>query len=310
MASLHGFMTPDEMLQQTRDNECVAFKLLVEEIGHHGSKPPYCFVEGYDLPYYSSKVEAFAEENAVFINCGGKKGVLKGCDFISSKPDYSHYTLLYFVDRDYDDNSAVPPGVFVTDGYSVENYYMADSVIVKFCKGYCRVTKDKEQEIDGVVREFQAWKEQLVAATAMFCAWYDNIRDRGDRHVDEDELPPDLRYKTSFPSRYVEINSKGIYPKPYSLEDLNSDYRLDNPVSQEEIDNSMRKIRSIYDIRGKYAIQMLQEFIDFIKNDAKGRKRIFSKNFSFEKNNATILARLGFASEWSPRLRDYISGHC
>lgn len=307
MAPIRKSMSPEEMLQQTRDNECVAFKLFVEEIGYHGNKAPYCFVEGHDMPYYSPKVEAFAEHNAVFINCGGKKGVLKGYNLISSKPDYSHYTLLYFVDKDYDDNSTVSSNVFVTDGYSVENYYVSDNVIEKFCKGYCRVVKARFSEIDDVLNEYRDWKGKLVEATELFCAWYDNIRDREDRHIDEDELPSDLKYKTSFPSRYAVINSKGIILKSYSLDDLNRDYGLINPVSQVEIERSMQKIKSIYDIRGKYVIQMVQEFIDFIKNDAKGRKNFFSKKFSFEKDNSTILARLSFASDWSPRLRDYLS---
>lgn len=117
-------MSPEELLREIDNNDCVAFKLLVEEIGKHGYATPYCFIEGYDAPYYRKKVEAFSETIPVFISCGGKKGVVSGYNFISSKSAYSDsYKLLYFVDKDYDNNETLSDDIFITDGYSVENYY-------------------------------------------------------------------------------------------------------------------------------------------------------------------------------------------
>lgn len=308
MAEFMKSLSPAEMSAHIIDNECVAFKLFVEEIGKYGLRHPYCFVEGYDMPYYAPRVNTFSDTRGIFINCGGKKGVIAAYEFIAAKPAYSTYKTLYFVDKDYDDNSSLSERIFVTDGYSVENYYASDTAIRTAFSGICSINKDREQELNAVMDLYQDWKAKFFDATHLFCGWYANTKNRPDRKIkkDKDRQVKNTKYKATFPQKYATISSKGITKLNYSLEDLNSDYEINSPVTSLELDSALSSITSIDDIRGKYVIQLVQEFIEAIRLAATAKKTPISKDFSFEKNNNTILARLSFAADTSPRLRNYL----
>lgn len=308
MAEFMNSLSPAQMSAQILDNECVAFKLFVEEVGKYGKSHPYYFVEGYDMPYYAPRVNTFSNTSGIFISCGGKKGVIAAFEFISAKPAYSTYKTLYFVDRDYDDNSSLSERIFVTDGYSVENYYASDTAIRTTFAGICRIDKEREAELDAVISLYQHWKSKFLDATSLFCGWYAKTKDRPDRQIkkDKDRQVKNTKYKATFPQKYATISSKGITKLEYSLEDLNSDYEIANPVTHAEINDAVKSIASIEDIRGKYVIQMVQEFIESVRLNSATTKTPISKEFSFEKNNNTILARLSFAADTTPRLRNYL----
>lgn len=294
-------MSPEQMLREIDNNDCVAFKVLVEEIGKYGKAAPYCFVEGYDAPYYRNKVEAFSETRPIFIRCGGKKGVVEGYRYISSKPAYSdNYRLLYFVDKDYDNNTSLPCDIFVTDGYSVENYYGSNNAMRNVCEDICHIPKEKDNEILKILEIYDNWKTDFFTSTRPFCAWYFCIKN------DSNRCPSKKNYKDSFPSCYASIDKNGIVGKNYSIDTLNLDYSLESPVTYREWNEALNKINTIDDIRGKYVMQLVQEFIEFLRIKWCANNPKVIKPFNFERNNKTILARLSFAADWSPRLRRYI----
>ncbi|MDE6578409.1 MAG: DUF4435 domain-containing protein, partial [Muribaculaceae bacterium] len=231
-------LSPSEMLNQLNDNVSVAFKLFDEKVGKYKDKAVYCFVEGYDMPYYSPRIESLTDKDSEFIDCGGKKGVIGTHSFLSTKPAYKQYITLYFVDKDYDDNHRLSADIFITDGYSVENYYASDKAIKKALKGICNVKAENEAGLDIIIEWYQDWKRSFVKATRLFCSWYAATKDRPDRRIE------DRKYKKSFPDKYASISSKGITATDYTLDDLNKDYGIKSPVSQEELDSILMKINS------------------------------------------------------------------
>lgn len=295
--------SPEMLQEEATNNPCVAFKIFTEKKSQYGANHPFCFIEGYDEPYYEPRVNAISEESGIFIVCGGKKGVIESYRYIKSKYAYSNYRLLFFVDRDYDDNSGLTPDFFVTDGYSVENYYCSASVIEKVLRDFASIRDDREEEKNAAIALFHEWEICFFESTRLFCAWYANIKGRDDRKTS------DKKYKTSFPAKYTRIDKDGIEYFSYSLEDLNSDYGLQSPVTGDELLSASDRIISVNDIRGKYVIQLVQEFIEHLRLDSIRRKRIIKKPFSFEKNNQSILARLTGAADSSDSLRDYLKRH-
>ena len=304
-------LTPEEMLAQLNDNESVAFKLFDEKVARHAAHAVYCFVEGYDQAYYQHVIKIFAAGEDEYIPCGGKKGVLRAFDFISSKPAYSQYRTLYFVDKDYDDNSHLSPRIFVTDGYAVENYYASDQALRRAIQTFCQITPERQAEIDAALAWYQDWKNDFLDATRLFCRWYANTVNRPDRHISKDRfrVVEGTKYKNSFPSRYATISAGGITSAGYTLAQLNSDYELASPVTAEEIDRVAPMISSLNDIRGKYVIKLVQEFLEALKNDSNRSRKYISRPFSFEKNQDTILVRLSSAADVSPRLITYLKSN-
>ena len=295
-------LSPAEMLTQTIDNESVIFKFFDEKIGKYGNSAVYCFVEGYDAPYYSTRVRIIDNKSRQieFINCGGKKGVIKTCAYIAGKPAYSKFITLYFVDKDYDDNSSLPAKIFVTDGYSVENYYAADCCIRNAIKGLAAIPIERDAELEKVMEWYEQWKDDFLTATKLFCAWYANTKNNPDRKLNNDN------YKKSFPAKYASFSSSGIERHDYSISDLNSDYMLIDPVTEQEVNTVLPLLSSMNDIRGKYVFQLVEEFLDAVKYNSHRNKKYLTKSFEFTRNRNTLLTNLSGSADTSARLKKYL----
>lgn len=92
----------------------------------------FCFFEGEDSKYYSSRIEQrFCKKKAFVLK--GKKEVLHLYSLISANGLSNDMCSMFFIDRDYDDtvykngniyNVSRDGDVYETDVYSIENYYV------------------------------------------------------------------------------------------------------------------------------------------------------------------------------------------
>ena len=99
--------TPESLSQIANESVSVVIQKFCCSINNVQPTALVCFVEGHDLPYYNSRVEAISGKHCVFIDSGGKKNVIKAYRYFCNKTQYSGYKKLYFVDCDYDDNSGL-----------------------------------------------------------------------------------------------------------------------------------------------------------------------------------------------------------
>ena len=79
----------------------------------------FCFFEGKDAPYYSSRIKNYFDDYINF-KCNNKANVIKLYKKINNKK--SDYLLAFFIDRDFDD-SLENPDIYETPTYSIENLY-------------------------------------------------------------------------------------------------------------------------------------------------------------------------------------------
>lgn len=295
-------MTVQEMLDQCQE-ETFDFNTFIMEKPGGDAETPYCFVEKYDQDFYLAKIKPFTTKSPIFIPCGNKKNVIATYNYLKTKRVYfNSYKLLFFVDRDYDDNTSLSNDIFVTDRYSIENYYCSESVIISFLGSICKIvdeTRQKEQE--AVLAEFIKWKSDFMDATTPFCAWYMSAK---GNHVITTKNPD---YKNSFPQKLATINKNGINKHTYDYKSLNKHYSLHPPLKKEEYDSNILKIKGINDIRGKFVLQFIEEFIEHLRLTAKPTSKLIKRTFSFEKNRTTLMARLAFAADNPPGLSKYLA---
>ncbi len=272
-------------------------------ITRSGRQNPFCFVEGSDEEeYYTSRVKAIAiGTSPIAIPCCNKDNVIFTKIFIDNKNSFTDCKLLYFVDKDYDNYKnifATKLDIYVTDGYSVENYYCSDSFICKFAALHA---EESDPNIHAQLKQlFSLWKSDWITVTKPFCAWLKAAYDRPMRKDAKD------KHKKSFPNEYGEISHKGIKQKTYTYTQLNSDYGLTNPVTQQEYDNSLTTITGIQDIRGKFVIQLVEMFIEHIRLEVGKKNSILKKSFKFPLNRKTILERLSDCADTPASLISYI----
>lgn len=121
--------TPDEMRTQ-RKTYSVAYYEFIR--GYSKNKDLYfMFFEGEDVKYYGIRIEKFTTKY-IPLSCHGKENVKAIRSLIEQ--NYNCSKSLFFIDNDYDDETNNPENTFVTDRYSIENYYIANSCIESFLK--------------------------------------------------------------------------------------------------------------------------------------------------------------------------------
>ena len=118
-----------EALAKKRSEAAVVYSRFALLIPKYGTDVVYCFVEGYDMPYYRASIRNICRKEPVEIRCHGKASVIAANKYIEGREDCKMYTKRYFVDRDFDENKDLPESVFVTDGYAIENYYLSDKCV-------------------------------------------------------------------------------------------------------------------------------------------------------------------------------------
>lgn len=262
--------TPEALARKLNDASVIysRFALL---ISHYGENAVYCFVEGYDMPYYRAVVRHVIRKEPVEIKCNGKAAVIAANKFIEGKEDCRKYTKRYFVDRDYDSNEGLPVTIFVTDGYAIENYYLSDACVGSILEVEFKMSKSVYlNEYQSCMNLFHQEHRNFFEGTLLLNAWYSCLYQR------QTWSRSDVSLDVTFPKEWLSLNIGNISYN-YSLTDIEAKYdkapKIEEALIQERI-NELRNLGPAYS-RGKYEIQFLFEFLSFLKNEPK-RNRVYS----------------------------------
>lgn len=288
--------TPEGLLSHANTTVTTSLLRFMRKVSVYHEHVIYCIVEGYDLPYYNVRIEAISGEKCEFIEANGKKNVIALYNIIKSRPEYSNLKQLYFVDQDYDTNESIPDDIYITLGYSVENFYVSKNSYIKILEGifHIDITNPKFSKCEKL---FDDRLKDFIYAVKDFCAWYRFIRINGIR--------ASIRLGESFPSEYAKIEISGIQRENYSIVDLNNAYPDVPDVTQEQLDQELTNIDTM-SIRGKYVLQFIESIISFLVKDSKNGKIYSDSKIEFESNRKTLLTRLSAYADTPDCLRKYI----
>jgi len=86
-----------------------------------------CFFEGEDLKYYGIRIDLLVQvESYRSFSVGGRTGVLQILDLVLTADGgrYARHPVAFFVDRDFVPPSSNCSRLYVTPGYSMENFFV------------------------------------------------------------------------------------------------------------------------------------------------------------------------------------------
>ena len=122
-------MTVEGMVSETEETQTVPITDYNTNKMREGCL--FCFIEGKtDTDYYLTKVKSICGDNVYYVKCNCKKNVLFVYDEVYAS-DHKSKKLAFFIDRDFD-SPIVRPGLYETESYSIENYYVYPSVYRDF----------------------------------------------------------------------------------------------------------------------------------------------------------------------------------
>ena len=137
------------MLAKSRDSLSVKFMEFTRVVSRERGRVA-AFFEGEDEKYYSIRINTVCPGlKWIGIKCGGKQNVIKMRKKIREHTTYSNALSMFFIDADFDDNSAPATlsDVYITPCYSIENLYLSDCTFERVLRaefGISEVCEDHE----------------------------------------------------------------------------------------------------------------------------------------------------------------------
>jgi len=271
----------NELLLYAED-ESFYFLDFNQKCTEYGESAIYCFVENYDLCFIPHRVEDITGRIAIGIACEGKKPVINAHAMISSKPEYAKYSILYFVDADFDNNRVLDHHIYYTPCYSIENLFVNEEVVSKILENEYKIRKTDAKH----TKSLSFYKKNLNdfhQASMLFNSWYHAAKRRG--------LTKEMKacLGASIPSGFIQLNMGNIVAN-YVKADIEARFSKVPPLSDDDILISRLFLNYNHRrLRGKYEIQFLVSFFEFINKDA--GKRVVEREYTVTNNRINLDAK-------------------
>ena len=252
----------------------------------------FLFFEGKDDgKYYGIRfVDISGRDECVSYSCDGKKNVIDiywkiKKDTVGDK----NKSLLFFVDRDFDKYLELPDDIYVTDGYSIENYYFTDKAIRNLLIYEFNFQLSKKDDIEDFKKSLEFLKKERDLAIKKIIytnAWYSLQVNKA--YVQK--IPKPKLYNIKEYSKIEGINC---------IPDLESKVEDYISVSEKEIEEEIKYLNEdpVMRIRGKYFEQIMSKKIEELFKDS--NKRSGHKILSKRRRNCLVINKDSIISLFS-----------
>ena len=294
--------SPDLLLAKA-ECEPTYFMDFNHQITSYGVEAIYCFVENYDLCFYPHRVADIMGKCARGIPCDGKKNVICMCEYIASKPEYNKYLTRYFVDADFDDNSTLNKRIYVTPCYSIENLYVDQTVVSDILENEYKIRRnDSSGKHQKTIDLFNSELSAFHSGVLLFNAWYRAIKHKGINS------PNEVNLEDSFPSVLFNYQvMKASNKDAYSISEIEALYPKAPKISKAEIELSKEYLfKDPKRFRGKYEMQFLYIFFQFLNEDSKTAHQYTVLNRGINWDRKRMISTLEHYVQTPPDMRNYI----
>jgi hypothetical protein len=251
----------------------------------------YCFYEGYDdTKYFSVRVKNITKKKiGSWFYCAGKDNVVNACNLIKQHSEYDLNNIVFFIDKDFSNNSEIDNNIYITPYYSVENFYTTKEVLEAIVTDEFKVIKNSKENND-YEHIFEIY-EKLVSdfhnKTTFLNAWLACQNDKREKLNEKRRLHIDDKVKNYFRSivsndlqtiqDYSDLNNinklKEIFPYSYDIEENELNSKIDK----------FKQIEAAKFFRGKFELQFFVSFLNRIKEElGKRNSLIFSKKYKID----------------------------
>lgn len=259
----------------------------------------FSFVEGNDFCYYNPRIrENTSYEKYINYRCEGKKNVIGVRDLINKiYHKKENNTLLFFVDKDYNFES-IPADIYVTDYYSIENFYLNERTLVDILENFM------ELEIDSVnynlaIKYYEKCYKIYSRLAVKLNVFYYTIREYEKIHN---------CCRTNLNSvnflYFVKNNSIADFSmiNP-SFNDLKKLYNVDFKINSIEFKKNIILFdeNNHNNFRGKFELEFLKWFLSTLRIEIKNGNLNFQKqtvcNYDFNMDIMRVLSEYAYTPD-------------
>lgn len=259
----------------------------------------FCFFEGKDSQYYFPRINHYNENNHAII-CGNKRSVLESHDFIKKK--YPLFKTIFFIDSDFDD-LVLKEDLYNTCAYSIENFYCSENVISRILKNEFFLKVTDEQYLS-IMEIFNKRQKEFHKATSLFNLWYFTAKKKAK--LESAIVNASLGDK--FVKEFISFSFDSITSN-YTLADIKNKFPDAIEISENDLKLNKKEFFSkepLMRFRGKYEIEFMVKFLNYVIDDANKKKKILQKKTKFRVDPAIILSQISQYAETPICLTDFL----
>lgn len=266
----------------------------------------FCFFEGKDdYTFYCPKITAFFSYNINTFYCHSKANVITLYKMIKEQTSINPTNiLLFFIDKDYDKNIDIPPDIFITPSYSIENQFLTNTAIERILKGVLGLSdcddidkQDYKTAYEYIINQRDALIKQLILPNAWYFLQIQKIQNQTNE--------PLLSKLKTF-NDIIKIKS---------LKEFEDNVENFIPINQIEINEALEYLNSnpVLYLRGKYLIQGITNDFKYLfenssQKDSTNRKLKKRRKKIFELNINNFVSNFAQYSDTPLTLRNYLMG--
>lgn len=296
---MNNSMSPEKIARKKNNSPATAihkFILLKKDF----KNDLFCFYEGKDGPYYYNRIIHNYGNNHHPIICGNKKSVIRVYGHLSKT--YPTYKTSFFIDSDFD-KKLNKDNLYETPCYSIENFYTSEKVLKAILKNEFGLI-ETDEEFKSIIEIFNENRESFHSATTLLNSWYAAAKEKAltngvSVNASLDEKPP----KEFIIVKIGSINSS------YNLNNILEKYPDSIKVTEEEVNQFVEKFDNSDKskvFRGKYELDFMYKFLQFIIEDANVNKKYLKTKTKFNVDKSMILSQLSNYAETPQCLVEYL----
>jgi hypothetical protein len=233
---------------------------------------------------------------------GGKRTSKKFREYLQTQTNAAFDLIYFIVDRDYDDigSGAISENMFCTDRYSIENYFVSESVLESILLDEFECHEDHE--------EVKAALQLFESVTAQFCDAMSEVNFRLFLAAKYQISKESVGEKCS-PFVTVHIDHVEKICDACSIQAL---VKLEREPTEEELAEGMAEFEKlgdpISDHRGKYLLSFFLSWLDLLSQARREGKICFSEKKTFKYSRASLTFRsLAIRSEMPKQIDEFIN---
>ncbi|TXF78842.1 DUF4435 domain-containing protein [Chryseobacterium sp.] len=279
----------------------------------------YCFYEGKeDRSYYSVRIDLITGSNMqkFHYTCNGKSNVIGIEKLLKKNSVYSQCNLLYFIDKDFDDNLHISNEIYVTKFYGIENFYSVEESFKNILINEYHISPNDEN-FSKSLELFKASQNEFHSKLLNINSWlacqadYRNINKTSTRLNIDDSLR--TYYSRDIFENCVKSNfSINLDSDINDISKFSSIFPSAPPISNEIVNAKISLFSSLKyeeNFRGKFELKFLVCFLKRFQEDiAQKNSTIFTKRFSssLRYEYATMISQLSSCAITHDCLKKYI----
>ena len=230
-----------------------------------------CIFEGQDEKYFSSRIDLKVGKGNWFgINSGGRKPVLDLYEAVSTHNIYSKANYCCFIDHDFQDwfINPNPDRIYITNSYSIENYYVTESSFKKVLSAEFGITEFNEHQADfeKCIKEFNSRLEEFISCLQPFNCWVKAHRIMEHKKQAPKKLNVQNIKTTSLVDVSIDKVAKKYEDKPETVFKDYQDLQLCSTALTEAEDYFKTRDLSLF-FRGKQQLDFFRLFLIKLKED-------------------------------------------